>query len=310
MIVIVEGIDRVGKTTFCKKLEQLGFFYFKDSWMLQDAVESNEIPLYSIGKLDTTLKFLKRMDDKGLNVVVDRCYLTEWVYGKYTRHGNTRIDLLKKLEWMFATLLHSALVYVYPEDIKKSNNEAGIDQTEHEACFELLVDSTPISYKYYTRYHDIDSTVKKVVKDTFEYNLYFASPFFRPEQVEREEALKHRLRKAFTVYSPKESCFLPPNASPEDRKKVFDDNCNAIKSSLAVFAVTDDKDMGTIWEAGYAYGIGRPVIYYAETLGNNQFNLMLAQSGKKVITGRNEAINQLTWQAIFGDAEDFRGLIE
>ena len=40
--------------------------------------------------------------------------------------------------------------------------------------------------------------------------------------------------------------------------------------------------MGTIWEAGYAFGINKPIIYFAETLGNGQFNLMLARSGNVV----------------------------
>ena len=46
--------------------------------------------------------------------------------------------------------------------------------------------------------------------------------------------------------------------------------------------MTDGKDMGTIWEAGYAFGINKPIIYFAETLGNGQFNLMLARSGNVV----------------------------
>ena len=31
MIVIVEGIDRVGKTTLCEKLKKYGFIDFKDN---------------------------------------------------------------------------------------------------------------------------------------------------------------------------------------------------------------------------------------------------------------------------------------
>ena len=46
--------------------------------------------------------------------------------------------------------------------------------------------------------------------------------------------------------------------------------------------------MGTIWEAGYAFGINKPIIYFAETLGNNQFNLMLAQSGNMVLLNDSE----------------------
>ena len=73
--------------------------------------------------------------------------------------------------------------------------------------------------------------------------------------------MKRQIRKfGFKVYSPKEVCHLETDASQKSREQVFNDNCNAIKSSRAVFAVTDGKDVGTIWEAGYAYGIGKPVV--------------------------------------------------
>ena len=49
--------------------------------------------------------------------------------------------------------------------------------------------------------------------------------------------------------------------------------------------------MGTIWEAGYAYGIGKPVIYFAETLGDNPFNSMLSESGKGIFTKRIDVMD-------------------
>ncbi len=124
-------------------------------------------------------------------------------------------------------------------------------------------------------------------------NIYFASPWFNPEQEEREERLKAKLREiGFEVWSPKESCICPPNASTEIKKQTFDDNCANIFSTDIVFAVTDGKDMGTIWEAGYANGLNVgftddakiKIVYYCETLNGGQFNLMLAQSGDVVIT--------------------------
>lgn len=115
------------------------------------------------------------------------------------------------------------------------------------------------------------------------YSLYFASPFFNPEQVEREERLKAYLRgMGFEVFSPKENTHLQKNADTKAQETTFRQNLDGIKNTDAVFAVTDGKDMGTIWEAGYAFGINKPIIYFAETLGNGQFNLMLARSGNVV----------------------------
>lgn len=131
------------------------------------------------------------------------------------------------------------------------------------------------------------------MNDVREMKVYFASPWFNAEQAEREERVKGRLRElGFNVWSPKENCVCSPIADEEMRKKVFSDNCNNIESCDMIFAITDGKDMGTIWEAGYANGLNAAnsknpikIVYYCETLGpNGQFNLMLAQSGDIVIT--------------------------
>lgn len=125
--------------------------------------------------------------------------------------------------------------------------------------------------------------------------IYFASPWFTPEQEEREERLKAKLRSlGFTVHSPKETAVCGAISDPETRQKIFDGNVFAIQDAEIVFVVTDGKDMGTIWEAGYAYGYNErqkavgyepiKIVYYCETLGNGLFNLMLAQSGDIIIT--------------------------
>jgi nucleoside 2-deoxyribosyltransferase len=123
--------------------------------------------------------------------------------------------------------------------------------------------------------------------------IYFASPWFTKEQEEREERLKKKLRELnFKVWSPKEMCICDKDATMEIRDRVFKDNCENIRNSNIIFVVTDGKDVGTIWEAGYASGINYnrrrkdkiKIIYYCETLGDGKFNLMLANSGDIVIT--------------------------
>ena len=48
---------------------------------------------------------------------------------------------------------------------------------------------------------------------------------------------------------------------------------------------TRDKDIGTIWEAGYAYSFNKPIVYFCAGLSEGaKFNLMLARSGIKVCT--------------------------
>jgi len=148
--------------------------------------------------------------------------------------------------------------------------------------------------------------------------VYFASPWFTPEQEEREERLKAKLRSlGFNVHSPKEEAVCGEISDPETRQKIFKGNTDAIDDCEILFAITDGKDMGTIWEAGYAYGLNmlprffKPIkiVYYCETLGNGQFNLMLAQSGDIVIT-KFEDVDKLPELLKKGEKVDYVGRIQ
>ena len=153
--------------------------------------------------------------------------------------------------------------------------------------------------------------------------VYFASPWFNPDQAEREDRVKNKLRSlGLNVWSPKDNCVCSPIADEAMRKKVFSDNVENIMSCDIIFAVTDGKDMGTIWEAGFACGINaicsqlseptRPIkiVYYCETLGpNGQFNLMLAQSGDIVVT-KFEDLDKLPKLIQKGEGLAYAGIVE
>lgn len=152
--------------------------------------------------------------------------------------------------------------------------------------------------------------------------VYFASPWFNPEQAEREDRVKTKLRNlGFDVWSPKDNCVIPKAAGKELQHEVFSDNCENIKSCDILFAITDGKDMGTIWEAGFANGYNagmedpetfKPIIivYYCETLGENGvFNLMLSQSGDIVIT-KFEDLDKLPELIAGGEKMNYVGYVE
>lgn len=153
------------------------------------------------------------------------------------------------------------------------------------------------------------------------YKVYLASPFFKPEQIERIEFIENTLEEnGYTVFSPRKEFVVKPDATSEDRKKGFQGNCNAIDNCDFVIAVTDGKDMGTIWEAGYAYSSGIPILYFAETLGNNDFNLMLAESGELGVCKSREELDFVLRDIItyttlnryitHGDKFNYNGVIE
>lgn len=148
--------------------------------------------------------------------------------------------------------------------------------------------------------------------------VYFASPWFTPEQEEREERLKAKLRSlGFNVHSPKEEAVCGAISDEGTRQRIFQGNIRAINDCNIVFAITDGKDMGTIWEAGYAYGVNRyheseepiKIVYYCETLGNGLFNLMLAQSGDIVIT-KFEDVDKLPELLAGGERVAYAGHIQ
>ena len=157
----------------------------------------------------------------------------------------------------------------------------------------------------------------KLNKEIGQLKIYFASPWFKPDQVEREERVKSKLRQlGFNVWSPKDNCVCSSVASEEIRNKVFLENVNNIFDADIIFAITDGKDMGTIWESGYACGLNRIrddkiiIVYYCETLGpNGQFNLMLAQSGNIIITDFKE-LDELPKLILSGKGKEYVGIIE
>lgn len=124
--------------------------------------------------------------------------------------------------------------------------------------------------------------------------IYFASPFFNEEQIERERRLVAALRAMhFDVYAPSENGVLKHDSDDHTRTAIFNDNIENLNNADICFCVTDGKDIGTIWEAGYFKGINaacpnRIIVYYCETLGDRPFNVMLAKSGQYVFTSMDQ----------------------
>lgn len=143
--------------------------------------------------------------------------------------------------------------------------------------------------------------------------VYIASPFFNAEQLERVEFIEKLLHaNEINYFSPRHDTYVQPNSSHVERKKAFHDNVEAIENCDFVIAVTDGKDVGTIFEAGYAFAKQIPLIYFAETLGEAQFNLMLAMSGRRICLSRSELydIVKLMKTNECQDEEIFEGEIE
>jgi nucleoside 2-deoxyribosyltransferase len=120
------------------------------------------------------------------------------------------------------------------------------------------------------------------------YDCYIASGWFNENQARDLENIKSTLDELGVKYfSPKDEIVAKPDASKEEQELIFKGNVDAITSGKFVVCNTRDKDLGTIFEAGFSYASGVPIVYYAEGLTGN-FNLMLSRSGRAVATSVDE----------------------
>jgi nucleoside 2-deoxyribosyltransferase len=126
------------------------------------------------------------------------------------------------------------------------------------------------------------------------HDCYIASGWFNENQARDLENIKEALEDVRCRYfSPKDEIVAKPDASKEEQEMIFKGNVDAITNCDFVVCNTRDKDLGTIFEAGFAYASGVPIIYYAEGLKGN-FNLMLSRSGRSVATNVQELKDQVS----------------
>lgn len=288
MIVILEGLERTGKSTLAKIFEEKGFVNFKDHNHLRDFSVENIAE-----RLDSTLSTLIALDKKGINIVLDRFHISEYVYSTIKRENDT--SLFEHIWYIDEVLSHldTKLIYLtrdiderYLKDYPEPVFELSIRMLQKE--FEYRIDKSYIEDKDVydlSQWENEEDIVNEIISSSKKYDFYLASPFFNEDQIEREERIKNLLRTyGYKVYSPREHGVVGNLSDSVAVQETFNSNVEAINNSKKVLAITDRKDMGTIWEAGYAYGKDIPIVYYAETLGDNPFNIMLSESGIGIYT--------------------------
>lgn len=107
---------------------------------------------------------------------------------------------------------------------------------------------------------------------------YIASPFFNESQIVRVERLKLILNQLkIDYFSPKDESNLKFKGDSVSGLEVFRMNIAEIRSCDIVVCITNDKDTGTLFEAGLAYGMNKSIFYLFD--GGESFNLMLSNSG-------------------------------
>lgn len=120
--------------------------------------------------------------------------------------------------------------------------------------------------------------------------VYLASGWFSPEWLEEVENIKKVFESNDVAYfSPKDENLCDENANESFQDQVFEGNIKGMKEASWMLCNTRNKDMGTLFEAGYFNCLNKPIVYFAAGLPEGaQFNLMLAASGIKVCTSLEE----------------------
>lgn len=121
--------------------------------------------------------------------------------------------------------------------------------------------------------------------------IYLASPFFNSEETNKLEIVKTILRdKGLDVFVPNEH--QNPQlefGSIEWRAATFKSDVDAIDNCDVMVAINcqgNYDDAGTMWEIGYAFAKGIPVVVFNNT--GKTINLMIADSLHSLLTSYDE----------------------
>lgn len=178
MIIIIEGIDRVGKTTLCNELKNNlpNALIFKDERMNELERLSNYQKLEpAMSSMNTIINMYEQFKDncnEDVTFVLDRFHATEYVYGVLERNyfpaiAKDYFDVierrLEQLDYLF--------IFVEPTDLNKSSTEHGKELKMHQKVFSSLFEQIPEKKKIKTDFNHISDVVNDVERRIYESRL-------------------------------------------------------------------------------------------------------------------------------------------
>lgn len=138
MLIIVEGIDRVGKTTLVNRInKKFNIPVYRHVGERDIAMIKNDI------ETDRNLQILEICRLSNSLLIFDRFHWTDFVYGCIQRHYDftEALNNKDKIERMLSEL-QTIIIFVKPSDIKLSSFQHGCNLNRHEKLFEFLYNET------------------------------------------------------------------------------------------------------------------------------------------------------------------------
>ena len=122
-------------------------------------------------------------------------------------------------------------------------------------------------------------SVTEYARKNYKQKLYFAGPWFDNKAAFLYDVCQ-RIAKDVDADS-KYNIYFPRNEENETPKDAFNANVNRIADCDVVVALVSRKDVGTAWEIGMAYALGKTVylLGYDYTTFLSHTNVMLAFTG-------------------------------
>lgn len=158
-MIIVEGIDRVGKTTLVNLLkEKTGWPVLDDSY-LYETEDMRKDKRVNVEKIKTIVNFARDVSDK---FIVDRLHWSEMIYGYCDRGYDNVVPVLDVEDELVK--VGAKIILVVPTDIESSSKQHGKDLSKHAKIFEAVFDDSKMK-KFRCDYNTLSDAVRWVMNN-------------------------------------------------------------------------------------------------------------------------------------------------
>lgn len=162
MVIIIEGIDRVGKTTLANKLsEKFNIPIIKQERIGGNTDNSSSNSLINFGRAIGIVDLINN-DCFEKNIIFDRFHWTEAVYGLCDRNIKESVDRMSYVENIMSK--HSEkyfIIQVVPVDINWCSRQHGKNLESFQLIFDDLYNRSKLD-KYKCTFYSFDLCMKEV----------------------------------------------------------------------------------------------------------------------------------------------------